>query len=868
MQRINFMSRFLKLTLFGYILSIVCMAGAVWFASAPTLKQMQLEAKRAHLETKANVIASILDSMVDEGEFLARSPDIVDFLTGHETGSAKARSVMLTLQNAQNVRLIDFRGRVTLSVLDQQNNSPFLPVEAVEGIADLVSGRSPAQPRISYRPGRGQHMAHFLISVPVSSLGLVEGLLVFEKTVDLEHILTATDGQPATVIVTTFQMERWADWFGRGGSIVSTRMPSGDFHLIVDTDQKTLASLGMNLVVTAIGVAMLALVLPFSMMAASGMRAIVRPHEELEKSREVLAQKQRELGELAQIAEMANESIFVTDGDQKIIWANNAFSKISGYAREEVVGMKPGQFLHGPETDPQAVAQVRRAIQNRQPVQTELVNYHRDGRPYWISLGISPLEATAATGLRFASISTDITATKEAQEKLAQAKAATEKQSLHDALTGLPNRRCLDGILEAEVTDAHPPRTLIRVDLDHFKNVNDTLGHAAGDYVLQNVGEILRQGIRPGDVAARIGGDEFVILLEVGGGSDTARRMTDSLLVKIRQEMNFEGKTCRVGASFGIASAMDGLLGNSDLLKGADSALYSAKEHGRNTATLYTPQLHSVVNEKRMLSAEIELGIRNGEFEAFFQPQFDARTDVLVGVEALVRWIHPTRGLLPPAQFLRVAEQLRFTPDIDRQVFEFGLSRIARLNAAGYFVPKISFNMDVHQIVNTRIEDIVKRHETGDTIVALEILESVLVEEQDQNFVGRINHLRSEGFQIEVDDFGSGHASVIGLKHLKPHVMKLDRMLVQPVDSDTTARSLARNMIEMGKALGISVTAEGVETARHAAIMRNLGCDTLQGFYFARPMPFEKLEEFVRMRLDESSGLVSSSMAMRGTGRS
>ncbi|WP_436399514.1 bifunctional diguanylate cyclase/phosphodiesterase [Roseobacter sp. S98] len=845
MQRINFMSRFLKLTLFGYILSILCVAGAVWFASAPTLKKMQLEAKRAHLETKANVIGSILDAMVDEGEFLARSPDIVEYVTGHETRDAMAISALLTLQDARNIRLVDFSGRVKVSVHEEQSASPFLPVEAVEGIADLVSGRTPAEARISYRPSRGEHMAHFLISVPVLSLGQVEGLLVFERTVDLGHILTATDGQPATVIATTFQMERWGEWFGRSGSIVSTRMPSGDFHLIVDTDQKTLANLGFNLVVNAIGVAMLALVVPFSMMAASGMRAIVRPHEELEKSREVLAQKQRELGELAQIAEMANESILVTDSERRIIWTNNAFTKITGYSREEVVGVRPNDLLYGPDTDPRVITQIRDAIRNREPVQTEVLVYHKDGRPYWISLGISPLEATAATGVRFASISTDITAAKEAQEKLAQAKAATERQSLHDALTGLPNRRCLDGILETEVTDIHPPRTLIRVDLDHFKNVNDTLGHAAGDFVLKSVGEILKNGVRPGDVAARIGGDEFVILLEVGGDSETARRMTDGLLVEIRREMDFEGKTCRVGASFGIASAMDGLLSNSDLLKGADSALYSAKELGRNTATLYTPQLHSIVNEKRMLSAEIELGIRNKEFEAFFQPQFNAHSGALEGVEALVRWLHPTRGLLPPSQFLKVAEQLRFTPDIDRQVFEFGLSRIARMNDAGYPVPKISFNMDVHQIVNTRIEDIVRRHDIGQTIVALEVLESVLVEEQDQNFVARINHLRAAGFQIEVDDFGSGHASVIGLKHLKPHVMKLDRMLVQPVDTDTTARTLARNMIEMGKALGISVTAEGVETARHAAIMRDLGCDTLQGFYFARPMPFEKLEAFI-----------------------
>ncbi len=866
MQKISFTNRFLKLTLIGYVFSVMSVAAAIWFASAPALHQMQLDAKRAHLETKANVIASILDNLLDEGAFIARSPEIVNYVTGFESRPIRAQSALLRLQNATNVRLIDANGQAILSVATGGAPSPFLPVEAVEGMTDLMEGRRAIEPRISYRPAGDSHESHFLITIPIVSTGFVEGLLAFESRLDLTHVLSAGEEAPSTIIATTFQNEYWEEWHGGAGSTVSTPMPGADFHLIVDTDAEEIQTVGRTLVTTGIGVAMLALVFPFSLMAASGMRAIVRPHEELERSRKVLAIQQNELAELAEIAQLARESITVTDQQERIQWVNHAFTELSGYTQEEAVGKRPSELLHGPNTDRATAQRIRRAIAAGEAVQAEILNYHKDGTPYWTHLGISPLNASKKSGRRFASIATDITSAKDAQTKLAEAKAATERQSLHDSLTRLPNRRFLDNILETEVTNSDPPRTLIRIDLDHFKNVNDTLGHSAGDFVLQQVGKVLKNGIRPGDVAVRVGGDEFVILLARGSGSVDATRLSERLLVKIREEMDFEGKSCRVGASFGVASAIGGLIENRDLLKSADSALYTAKELGRNTATVYTPQLHSIVNEKRMMSAEIELGIKAQEFQPFFQPQFDAQSEDLVGIEALARWHHPTRGLLSPAQFLRVAKQLRLTPEIDRQVFRAGLEAVCRLNADGLAIPKIAFNVEAHQIVNTKIEDIVAEYDLGQTRVALEVLESVLVEEQDHNFMTRIEDLRSQRFQIEVDDFGSGHASVIGLKHLHPDVMKLDRMLVQPVDADPTARALVKNMIEMGKALGISVTAEGIETATHAVIMADLGCDVLQGYYFAQPMDFAELRAFAR-NLNSASRQPGASQAIRHNGR-
>lgn len=852
MKRISLTSRFLKLTLAGYFFSIFSVAMAVWIASAPALQELSQNAKSQHLQTKAVVVARVIDDLVEQGVSVARQPDVVAFAAGGAFQRQQARRAISHIEGAISTRIIDASGRTLLSASNDFPSSRFMPVEALQGLAAMIERRSLGRTNVSYRPGIGEFDAQFLVTVPIIAAGEIIGLLAFVKNVDLTHILSAHEGAPRTYIATSFQIENWAEWYGGDDITASMNLPGADFFLIVDSDHRLLQNTGLRLVQTSIFVSLLALVLPFSVMAFSGMRAIVKPHQQLERSQQVLAMKQREAAELAQIAQMANECIIVTDVDQTVLWVNDAFTKTSGYSREEVLGKKPHVLLHGPETDVATQNRIAEAIGKSLPIQVEIINYRKDGSKYWINLGISPLEANKSAQSRFVSISTDITNAKETQNKLAQAKAETEQQAFHDSLTELPNRRYLDNVLETEVTDTDAPRALIRVDLDHFKNVNDTLGHAAGDYVLQQVAQLLKQTIDANDIAVRIGGDEFVILLGQNRGLEIASLMADTLSLSIQREMRFEGNICRVGASFGVASASDGLINNTDLLKSADSALYAAKDLGRNKSVIYTPQLHGVVNEKRKLSTEIEKGIANGEFQPFFQPQFDARSKALVGIEALVRWMHPTRGMLLPSQFLRVAEQLRLNTEIDREVLHFGLAKTEEMTEMGMFIPKISFNMDVFQIVNTRIEDMVAHYSIGQTCVALEVLESVLVEEQDHMFIDRIESLRARGFQIEVDDFGSGHASVIGLRHLNPDIMKLDRMLVQPVDTDATARALVRNMIEMGKALGISVTAEGVETAEHAAIMTELGCDTLQGYYFARPMPFEDLKIFVQQHTLEA----------------
>ncbi|MEM9247681.1 MAG: diguanylate cyclase, partial [Pseudomonadota bacterium] len=476
------------------------------------------------------------------------------------------------------------------------------------------------------------------------------------------------------------------------------------------------------------------------------------------------ARQTQELTKLAAIAERANDAITVTDPEGIITWVNPAFEALTGYGLDEVEGHKPGAILQGEGTSEEARRQIAQAMFKRVPVRTDILNYRKTGESYWVNLSIAPLTEACGALSGFVALASDITKDRAFVDALEAANDRIIQQARQDPLTELPNRRFIDEVMDAEVTNSDAPRTLVRIDLDHFKNVNDTLGHAAGDFVLRKVADVMRAHVRENDVAARVGGDEFVILLAAGTTEEDAVILTERLRQQIREDMHYEDQTCRIGASFGVASALTGLIPNEDLLKSADAALYVAKAMGRDATHLYTPCVHASVLEKRSLSLEIARGIELGAFEAYFQPQFDAETQVLVGIEALARWRHPTRGVLTPDAFLPVAEQLKLVPEIDRQVINYGLDRMADLNGEGLFVPKISFNAGLAQITNPDLARIVRSKDIGFTRVSLEILESVLLERQDAEFLERINDLRFQDFGIEMDDFGSGHASVISLQ--------------------------------------------------------------------------------------------------------
>jgi diguanylate cyclase (GGDEF)-like protein len=430
--------------------------------------------------------------------------------------------------------------------------------------------------------------------------------------------------------------------------------------------------------------------------------------------------------------------------------------------------------------------------------------------------------------------------------ELERARLQMEHNSLHDSLTGLPNRRFLDDrVLNNDAQN--PPTALIHIDLDRFKHINDTLGHAAGDAMLVHAANVLRDNTRDGDFVARVGGDEFVIATTQPVDQESLVVLASRIIEQMRQPVPYKDHKCRFGASIGIAvNDSCGKAAPKQLLIDADLALYRAKKRGRNRYEFFDASLKAEIVSNKTLADEILTGLERREFLPYFQPKFDTQSLDIVGVEALARWHHPTRGLLAPDSFLDTADELNVVPLIDRAILEETLWQSARWEAAGIHIPKKSVNVSAGQLQDPdlieRLDDLpIKRGE-----LSFELLESIFLDDQNQIVASNIEQLTKRGIEIEIDDFGTGYASIISLLQLRPTRLKIERRLIAPIATATCQRQLVASIIEIGKSLGISVVAEGVETFDHVSVLRELGCDVLQGFAFAVPMPSDKLIDFVR----------------------
>eukprot|EP00903_Cladosiphon_okamuranus_P002156 g2154.t1 len=433
--------------------------------------------------------------------------------------------------------------------------------------------------------------------------------------------------------------------------------------------------------------------------------------------------------------------------------------------------------------------------------------------------------------------------------------------ALHDDLTGLGNRRYLAQKFEELVQwrrDNGGEIAALHIDLDRFKNINDTMGHAAGDEVLLEISRRIRTHVAADDIVARIGGDEFVVVLPVSADSDRPETLARALLADLSRPLIFEGKECRFGATVGLARTP--LAEVEQLLTTSDLALYKAKRRGRGQLGIFDRVDLEEAQRTKALADDVLRGIEAAEFEPYFQPQVDAATGEVVALEALARWRHPEFGILVPGAFLSVATDLNVAGDIDRLVFEQAITACQNAFGTRSAPPSLSFNVSESRINHHDFDAIRRQVEAYCGQVSFELLETIFLEEQDDASLHRLERLRELGIAIEVDDFGSGRASVVALQRINPDRLKIDRRLVALVSKGSGGLRLLRSLIEIGHALEIGVTAEGVETRDQADILAGLGCDRLQGYYFARPMAFGDLLAF----LDKSEDIRSEQVYQPG----
>ena len=827
--------RFWTLLTLILVLAIVSSALAVGLTTRPFLVKHQEEALATQARKEARNLQSVIERHRLLLSYVGNSPEIVSLVMGYVSSTDSIQDQfrsMLRPDALSWISLHDVVGdEIVNFTLRPEDRNAVSDSDVEKLLLAVVDEKPDGRHGVIYQSEQG--ISRVVLVVPVLSNGFVEGALVGGFRLNQNEIFRQNEIAREHRIVPV--REDGSVEFAPNGSKVAT-LDNANLAVVLIPDTAATSQAAQAVLTNVAGAVGLVLTAAFALFAALGRRALIEPHKKLERQKQSMS-------ELAAIAERANDSIMVCDLNARIVWTNPAFERLTGYSSVDIIGKSPFKLLHGPDTDRKTAAAIIEAAEARVPIKTEILNYTIHGHPYWVSITVSPLRDEKGEFFRFATIANDVTEARRQRDAIISAKKEIEHQALHDPLTGLPNRRALDAAIQER---AGHGATLIRIDLDHFKYINDTLGHEAGDFALCEVARILREETSEADLPVRVGGDEFVIFMGQGKGIDDAEALAEQILVRIREPKIQGSKTIRFGASFGVASTQDDLLTLDQLIVGADAALYEAKDMGRNRVRRYSEDLHHQVLDRRSLAREIRRAIAREEFVPYFQPQFCARTRAIVGVETLVRWASPTLGLVMPDKFLPVARQLSAIEDIDGIIFEKALRDIDFLNRQGFDIPKVSFNVTAERVSNPDLFTAVLKHQVDRPKIAFEILESVLIEDQSELFRFSLDRLREMGVSIEVDDFGSGHASILGLMHLMPDVMKIDKELVLPITESDTALGLMRQVVGMADLMGLKITAEGVETLEHADILADLGCDTLQGYAFTKPLSTDDLATFLR----------------------
>ncbi|MDR5899307.1 EAL domain-containing protein [Halomonas vilamensis] len=545
--------------------------------------------------------------------------------------------------------------------------------------------------------------------------------------------------------------------------------------------------------------------------------------------------------------ESSVNGIVIADARQPgmpIVYVNAAFERITGYSREEAMG-RNCRFLQGDETDPQAVRVLHEAIDAERDVHLTLRNYRRNGALFWNDLYISPVRDESGVVTHFIGVQNDISEQREYQSQI-------DYNANHDALTGLPNRTLLAQRLAqgCQIAQRHQRYlAVLFIDLDDFKPINDTLGHEVGDFILVEVARRLEAVLRPWDTIARFGSDEFVAVLPDLADERDALYVVERILHRLASAYWHNGSEMRITASIGITTSDGKTDRPKTLIQEADLAMYKAKRQGRNTYQWYTEELNQKVSAHVALRSALQKAIEQEEFELHYQPQIHSPSGRVVGVEALIRWRHPERGYIPPGEFISLAEDRGQIIPISEWVLATACRDGQKLNTLGFGRTSMAVNISPMQFQRPgfldSVEQTLKASAFDPTLLELELTEGVLMESAERA-IGALYSLRQLGVHIAMDDFGTGFSSLSYLKRLPINKIKIDRSFVREVISDHRDAAIIEGVVTMAAKMELEVLVEGVETAAQHAFLRKQLCHTFQGFYFARPMPFDDLVRFVR----------------------
>lgn len=547
-----------------------------------------------------------------------------------------------------------------------------------------------------------------------------------------------------------------------------------------------------------------------------------------------LKENRERLRQAAAVFDCTREGVLVTDTRGRIVHVNRAFIEITGYQVEDVMGRQPSLFKSGRHS-PAFYEQMFRTLNQDGEWSGEIWNRRKSGEiyPQWQTIRV--IHDDQGQISHYVAVFSDISAIKHSERELAHL-------AHHDPLTDLPNRLLFTDRAEQALASAQIHKrgcALLLLDLDHFKIINDSLGHNVGDQLLKAVGERLQGLFGPGVTLARLGGDEFAVLAEscpqVVQAAALAQRIIDSL----KQPFMFDGHQLFISASIGISLFPSDALSAEQLLRNADSALFKAKSTGREGYALYTEELTAHAQNRIEIGNELRRALDQQELRVYYQPVHDLQTSKMMGVEALVRWQHPQRGLVPPAEFIPIAERTGLIAEIDAWVMDQACRQMCQWLAEGRDLSFLAVNISSRLFARHELYEQVAKvlHDTGldPSKLELEVTESAVMDDPEVA-LEQMHRLRELGLSLAIDDFGTGYSSLLRLKRLPVQKLKIDQGFVAGLPWDEDDAAIVRVVIALAQSMGMLVHAEGIEQKEQAQFLLDHQCDMGQGYWFARPM--------------------------------
>ena len=550
---------------------------------------------------------------------------------------------------------------------------------------------------------------------------------------------------------------------------------------------------------------------------------------------------ERELAAL--IYENSSQAMFVSDVNNTIISVNPAFSKITGYSEDDILGKKPDYIASG-RHDAKFYAALWQSLEQEGSWSGEIWNRRKDGEVYPEELTINAVRNAHGTIDHYVALFTDVTEKKLANDLIIE-------QANFDPLTKLQNRRRFQEQLEVEVHRSNRsslPFVLMFIDLDHFKEINDSLGHFIGDQLLIEVAKRIKSIIRDTDVVSRLGGDEFTLICPELEDSRSIERIASSIIEVLSKPFSFGSEVVYISASIGLSLYPHDATNAVALLKNADQAMYLSKQLGRSRYSYYTPSMQAAANNRQQVITELHSAIIANEFELYYQPIVNLKTKDILKAEALIRWNHPSKGLVMPDQFITIAEESGLIVEIGEWVFKEAMQQVKRWQERYDVTLEVSVNKSPVQFrSDTPISGWISYLESlglSSKNCVIEITEGLMMGNKEE-VVEKVAQLHASGIAISLDDFGTGYSSLSYLKKYDISYLKIDRSFVMNLSETSSDRALCEAIIVMAHALNIEVIAEGIETQEQLDLLSKMGCDYGQGYLFSRPVDKDRFSTFL-----------------------